>query len=260
MNHPQISIIIPVYKAERYLDRCILSIINQTFTKWELILVDDGSPDNSGKICDKYAQQEDRIKVIHKLNEGVASAREIGMQNAIGDYSIHVDPDDWVENNLCELLYNEALRTDADMVICDFRMEYKKNHRLSIQKPQELDSETFLNQLLHQERHGSLCNKLIKTNLYHKYNIHFPKEMILWEDLYICCSLLINKCKLAYIPQPLYHYDLFTNDNSMVRKTNIKGLQSQILFCKLIEKIIPQEKKQWLYETKRDYTCYCISF
>lgn len=144
MNHPQISIIIPVYKAERYLDRCILSIINQTFTKWELILVDDGSPDNSGKICDKYAQQEDRIKVIHKLNEGVASAREIGMQNAIGDYSIHVDPDDWVENNLCELLYNEALRTDADMVICDFRMEYKKNHRLSIQKPQELDSETFL--------------------------------------------------------------------------------------------------------------------
>lgn len=250
MNHPKISIIIPVYKAEQYLDRCITSIINQTFTEWELILIDDGSPDTSGVICNGYAEHEKRIKVIHKQNEGVASAREIGIQTATGDYSIHIDPDDWIEKDLCELLYNKAIQTNADMVICDFMMEYHNYSKHNIQKPKELDADIFLNQLLHQERHGSLCNKLIRTSLYHKYNLHFPKEMILWEDLYICCLLLLHQCKLTYVPQPLYHYDLFTNDNSMVRKTNIKGLQAQIHFCKLMEKQIPQEKEQLLYESK----------
>ena len=95
MSSPKISIIIPVYMAESYLHRCVDSIITQTFTDWELLLVDDGSPDHSGELCEKYASAyKSRIKAFHKPNGGVASAREFGMQQARGEYSIHVDPDD----------------------------------------------------------------------------------------------------------------------------------------------------------------------
>lgn len=124
-NLPKISIIVPVYKAEPYLHRCVDSILAQTFTEWELILVDDGSPDQSGKICDEYAKKDQRVKVIHKVNGGVSSARQKGLDEARGEYTIHADPDDWAEPNMLEELYNEASKKEADMVMCDFICEYK---------------------------------------------------------------------------------------------------------------------------------------
>ena len=120
ISAPKISVIVPVYKAEDYLHRCVDSILVQTFTDFELILVDDGSPDGSGVLCDKYAQIDKRVKVIHKENGGVASARQCGIDNACSEYTIHADPDDWVEPNMLEELYNKAKESKADMVICDF--------------------------------------------------------------------------------------------------------------------------------------------
>lgn len=110
MNNPVISIIIPVYKAEAYLLRCVNSIISQTFKDWELLLIDDGSPDNSGKICDEIQNQYKslNIQVFHKSNGGVASARETGIQHATGEYSIHVDPDDWIDPTTLEEFLNSA--------------------------------------------------------------------------------------------------------------------------------------------------------
>lgn len=99
---PKISVIVPVYKAEAYLHRCVDSIIAQTFTDWELLLVDDGSPDRSGDICDEYASKDARIRVFHKENGGVSSARQKGLDEAIGEYTIHADPDDWVEPTMLE--------------------------------------------------------------------------------------------------------------------------------------------------------------
>ena len=105
---PKISIIVPVYKAETYLSRCLDSIINQTFKNFEVLLIDDGSPDCSGEICDKYAAMDTRIRVLHKENGGVSSARQMGLDNAKGEYTIHADPDDWVEPNMLEELYKKA--------------------------------------------------------------------------------------------------------------------------------------------------------
>ena len=117
---PKISVIVPVYKAEKYIRRCVDSILAQTFTDFELLLVDDGSPDNSGAICDEYAARDSRVKVFHKENGGVSSARQMGLDNSLGEYVIHADPDDWVEPDMLQELYSEAQQSGADMVICDF--------------------------------------------------------------------------------------------------------------------------------------------
>ena len=142
---PKVSIIVPVYKAEKYLHRCVDSILAQTFTDFELLLIDDGSPDNSGTICDRYAAADPRVHVFHKPNGGVSSARQCGLDNAQGEYTIHADPDDWVEPDMLQELYTEAQRTNADMVICDFLQECANGKTQYIkQQPKALNSETVL--------------------------------------------------------------------------------------------------------------------
>ena len=128
MFSPKISIIVPVYNVEKYIRRCLDSIAAQTFTDWECICVDDGTPDASGKICNEYAQKDSRFVVIHKENGGVSSARNAGLNVAKGEYVTFCDSDDWVEKEMLEVLYNTALETDADVVMGGHKTadEYKK--------------------------------------------------------------------------------------------------------------------------------------
>ena len=121
MSSPKISIIVPVYNVEKYIRRCLDSIAAQTFTDWECICVDDGTPDASGKICDEYAQKDGRFVVIHKENGGVSSARNVGLDVAKGEYVTFCDSDDWVEKEMLEVFYNTALKNDAEVVISGFR-------------------------------------------------------------------------------------------------------------------------------------------
>ena len=116
-----VSVIIPVYNVEKYMRRCIDSIINQTYTNLEIILVDDGASDRSGKICDEYAQMDHRIKVLHKENGGLASARNAGIQIATGEYISYVDSDDWVETEFIEVLLKGCQDNNAKMSICRYR-------------------------------------------------------------------------------------------------------------------------------------------
>lgn len=116
---PKISFIVPVYKVEKYINQCINSIISQTFKDFEVILVDDGSPDKCPAICDNYAELDNRVKVIHKENEGVDEARNTGIDAAIGEWIYFVDSDDWIEPDAAEILYNDAIRTGADCVMSD---------------------------------------------------------------------------------------------------------------------------------------------
>ncbi len=249
---PIISVIVPVYKAEKYLHRCVNSLLVQTFADFDIILVDDGSPDNSGVICDEYAQKDNRVKVIHKENGGVASARQCGIDNAVGEYTIHADPDDWVEPNMLQELYNKAKETDADMVICDYYEEFKNGQVYVKQEPNNLSDEAVLRELLLQRLHGSTCNKLIRKSKYTENDISFDPDIIRWEDLYIVCRILANTpVKIAYLNKAFYHYDQTINPNSIVRKTTMKGLQSQILFVEHFMKILPEEKfKKELYTIK----------
>ena len=114
---PQISVIVPVYNAEKYLHRCIDSILAQTFSDFELLLIDDGSKDNSGRICDEYAAKDSRIRVFHKKNGGVSSARNMGLDNAKGDWITFVDSDDWVKQ---DYLYSMISQPDADLIMSSF--------------------------------------------------------------------------------------------------------------------------------------------
>lgn len=236
-NLPKISIIVPVYKAEPYLHRCVDSILAQTFTDWELILVDDGSPDQSGKICDEYAKKDQRVKVIHKVNGGVSSARQKGLDEARGEYTIHADPDDWAEPNMLEELYNEASKKEADMVMCDFICEYKSGGVICKQEIKYSHADDILKKMFAQQLHGSCWNKLIRRECYDKYNIRFPKNIIRWEDLYVVCSLLMHPIRVAYLPKAFYHYDLIINNNSIVRKVTKQGLDSQIQFIEHFKQI-----------------------
>ena len=168
-----ISVIVPVYNAEKYLNRCLDSLLTQTYQDFEIILVDDGSTDNSGVICEKYAQRDERISVFHQPNQGVAAARQRGVDMAQGTYSIHADPDDWVGPTMLEELYAEAIESNADMVICDFLVEFHKRTQYASQRIRKCDAEYCLNRMMSGRIHGSLCNKLIRTELYKKHNIRF---------------------------------------------------------------------------------------
>lgn len=120
ITKPKISIIVPVYKAEPYLRKCIDSILNQTFKDFELILVDDGSPDRCGEICDEYALKDSRIKIIHKENSGRSSARNVGLDIAQGEYIGFVDSDDWIEPDMYEVLYSKAKIESADIIALNY--------------------------------------------------------------------------------------------------------------------------------------------
>lgn len=207
---PKVSIITPVYNAEKYLYKAIDNIIAQTLTDWELILVNDGSTDNSSQICDEYAAKDTRIKVIHKANEGVAVARQTGIDHATGKYSIHADADDWMEYNALEALYRKAETENADVVIADFFTTNNGKDLYCKQYPSELNSKIIVYDLLNNKLFGSLWNKLIRLELYKHYNLHFYKGIDHCEDLLICIQLMQNEnIKITYLPKAFYHYCMY---------------------------------------------------
>ena len=209
-----ISVIVPVYKAEAYLRKCVEGILQQTFTDFQLILVDDGSPDKSGDICDEFARKDSRVEVIHKANGGLTSARKYGMKCARGIYSIHIDPDDWVEPLLLEELYKEATEKDADMVICDFWEHCNNEVVYSKQEPKALDHKEVMTEMFTTLK-GTMWNKLIRTSCYKQYDIQFYEDLVLIEDLFLMFQLLLHPLKVSYVPKALYHYERNTNPNSL---------------------------------------------
>ncbi|WP_458449492.1 glycosyltransferase family 2 protein [Fibrobacter sp.] len=233
---PQISVIVAVYAAEKYMRRCLDSLLCQTFRNFEVILVDDGSKDQSGKICDEYAKKDSRVRVIHKENGGVASARQCGLDNATGDYVIHVDPDDWVEPTMLEEMLQNAIENSSDMVICDFiRHEDKKSHYFS-QKPKSLESQNVMRELF-QGLHGACWNKLVRRSLFKEFNISFPPKMVVWEDLFVSIHLAIHDIRISYIPKAFYHYDSSVNENSLVNELSDRKLQSMLFFIDYFDSI-----------------------
>lgn len=230
MIYPSVSIIVPVYNTEKYLHRCLDSILAQTFSDFELLLVDDGSPDRSGEICDEYAKKDSRIRVFHQENKGVAAARQVGMDNACGEYSIHADPDDWVEPNMLEEMYGKAKEEDADVVMCDFKRIYADHQYDFIQRPTTLKCDDIIEDLICERIWGSTCNKLVRCSLFKEYKIRFVPTMNLQEDLYITCALLQHSIKVSYINQSLYNYDCDSNENSIVRFRTVSHLQSMMRF------------------------------
>lgn len=238
MNENLVSIIVPVFNAEKYICRCLDSISSQTYINFEVILIDDGSTDISGHICDDYSQKDKRFRVIHQENSGVASARQIGLEESQGEYVIHADPDDWVEPNWIEVLYNTAVKEGTDITMCDFIREEKNASKVVRQKPTSLHTVDILNDFLTGTLWGICWNKLVRKECFKLFDTQFIKEMNLWEDLYVFTDLVLKGATVSYVSLPLYHYDCFSNSESIVRKPSLKHIYSMKIYIKHFEKFL----------------------
>lgn len=234
MTAPVISVIIPVYQAETTLRRCLDSILSQTFREIEVLLVNDGSTDKSSDVCSEYAKNDNRVRFFSKCHSGVSDTRQIGLEHAVGEYLIHCDSDDWMESNMLNLLYLKAKETNADMVVCDY---YKEGFSSSlIYKEIRGDfssSNIFENQLL--SLSIDLWNKLVRRSLFEKFDINFPKGLIMGEDLYVTMKLLSHSIKIAYVPECLYHYDHSFIHNNLTATWSRSSVISNIKAINLIE-------------------------
>ena len=233
---PLVTVIVPIYKAEAYIERCLQSLQSQTLTPIEVLLIDDGSPDRSGEICDEYAKLSPIFRVIHKTNEGLSATLELGIQMAKGEYSIQVDPDDWIDLDMLELMYQKATQENADMVICDFSIIKRKGVKYSCQKPSALRADIVLREIL-TIHHGSGCNKLVRNKLYALHNIHHPKGFSLCDDLYVTSSLLSHDIRVSYIPRAFYHYDQTINANSFIKHYNGDTLQKDLCMFRAFDEL-----------------------
>lgn len=241
MTNPLISIIVPIYKAEKYLHRCLDSILVQTFTEWECILVDDGSPDNSGRICDEYAQKDGRFKVIHKENGGVSSARQAGTDIATGEYIIHVDADDWIESDMLECMYSQA-KEGYDIVVADYYTNSNKTERYRTQSDVN-NADELLIAMLKGDCMGSLWNKLIKRSLFSQ--ISFPLDLFYCEDVYVLAQIILKYSpSIINLHKAFYHY--IQLKTSITHIKNAKHIENRLLFIKKMEMLLSQYK--WEYQ------------
>lgn len=236
VSNPSITVIIALYKGEETMERMITCVLNQTFQDFEIILVDDGSPDRSGEIADQYASVDSRIRVIHKKNEGLAMARNDALAIARGEYSIQFDQDDWVDNSCLKELYVAAKQQDADMVICDYFHNDKYKQTYTTQKPSGLDHFSVLEDILLGKLFGYCWNKLIRTSIYHTFNIKYPKEFYGCEDQYGMCQILKNNIKVVYLAKAFYHYVFADNTLSRHYDNNTfnNDLVCRDMFAKLL--------------------------
>ena len=219
-----VSIILPVYKVEQYLDECVQSVLKQTYTDIEVIMVDDGSPDNCGRMCDAYAKSDPRVKVIHKNNEGLGLARNSGLEVATGEFVLFVDSDDWLELNAVEVLVNCMEHNHSDLVVFGFN-KVRKSAGTSIRickvDAEEVydNKDTIISGILcpvlgPSSRKGEKAGRemCVWTNLYRKsiidkYNLRFVSEReYLTEDLFFNISYFLKIQKAVMIPECLYNY------------------------------------------------------
>jgi len=212
-----ISVIVPVYNVEKYIRKCIDSIIGQTYKNLEIIVVDDGSLDESGKICDEYAKKDNRIKVIHKENSGVSSARNIGIENSTGKWIAFVDSDDWIEKKYFEELLKVAVENDAEVVLCGYnRITVNKIEKIynSGELIEDTSREFLIKTLNPQTGYGFCHMKLYKKSII-KNNL-FDITLKVGEDALFNEKIALNITKACFLEKSLYNYRI--NSNSVVRK------------------------------------------
>ena len=233
---PKISIIVPVYKVEKYLDKCVQSLMSQTLKEIEIVLVDDGSPDGCPAMCDEYAKQDSRIKVVHKENGGLSSARNAGLEVISGEFYMFVDSDDWLDFDACEISYNYVVQHHADCLMFTYTKEFGDhsivNH--TFQRNYFVWEKENIKKKFHRRLFGlvgnelarpqdsdlivTACMQLFKTIKFS--HVQFvDTQKIGTEDCWYQILVYENCDRLVYIDRPFYHY-LRINDDSLTTKYN----------------------------------------
>ena len=207
METALISVIVPVYNVAQYLEKSIASIQQQTYQNLEIILVDDGATDESGRLCEQIAEQDERVLVYHKENEGLSQARNDGLKQAHGDYVIFIDSDDYIHSEMIASLYQQLVKEDADVSSCGVMNVYANSESPQTENQDDYficDTETFLREYLIGEKiPGTICNKLIKKEV--AAQLTFPKGLI-YEDAYYHFDLIKVAKKYVVNTNPYYYY------------------------------------------------------
>ena len=206
MNNSLVSVIVPIYNVEKYLPRCVESIINQEYKNLEIILVDDGSPDNSPQICDEYAKKDTRIKVIHKENGGLSDARNAGMKMATGEYVSFIDSDDWIDSKFISLLYEGIKKSGADVAECATRLFDDSDHTLKTRgsKEEKISRSDALSRLITENGvYQTVWNKLYKRSMIE--NIPFAVGKY-HEDDFWTWRIFLKIDSLYLCEKPMYNY------------------------------------------------------
>lgn len=227
--NPKVSVIVPVYKAEKYIERCATSLFGQTLDEIEYIFIDDNSPDNSIQILEtlipRYEKRISQIRIERMpANVGQAKIRQYGTHIATGDYIIHCDSDDWVDCHMYEDLYNYAEINSMDMVWCDFYKSDGRKHKL-ITQSNDVEKISVINSFFTGKLMASLCNRMYKRNLHLSKDFVFP-SCNMTEDFVFSLQIALNSNKIGYIPKPYYYY--YINNSSISR-----SVSAEQILCKL---------------------------
>jgi glycosyltransferase involved in cell wall biosynthesis len=253
----EVSIIIPIYNSEKYLRKCLDSIINQTFQKIEIILVNDGSKDNSLNIMNEYKAKDRRIKVINQENQGQGEARNNGIKIACGNYITFVDSDDWIAENHIENLYKILINNNADISVCNMAMimeENLKNIKSKMFTFEEMTGKDAIKELLLDKQLKSYpWGKLYKKAIFIENNIFFPKKMF-YEDLAIILQAFFFSNKVVFSNN--YSYFYLQNSDSSTRKPNINNLWDRLKALEMIKTFFIE--KNVFDKYKCDYKHLCL--
>lgn len=244
---PKFSVVVPVYKVEAFLPQCIESLQQQTLHDIEIILVDDGSPDRCGEICDEYAAKDGRIRVIHKPNAGVSAARNDGIAVATGEYIIFCDSDDWMEPDAFERLYDKGVETNADIVIGDVNRVFGDRKELAVFYAKEFasDDRIFLDKLIQADFYRTYCpiparsgsafgyggpwNKAVKLELLEKNDIRFDLRVKgIFDDIIYTAYILTAANRVAYIQGAVYNYRQISTSITSTYKSNMPEINAAI--------------------------------
>ena len=227
-KQPLISVIVPVYKVENYVSKCIESILNQTYKEFELILINDGSPDDSGMICDSYACKDKRIRVIHRENRGVSETRREGLELSIGQYVTFIDSDDFIDEDYLETLYNALNDSEADIVCCNSIDDTPVSKEIYILKDEYVNvAKTLIQGYFDNKRYATcIWGKLYKKSIFK--DVEFPKLKYA-EDTFVILSIFKKEPNVQLLKYAGYHY----RDNPMGAMNTSKGLQQPLdeLIC-----------------------------
>lgn len=255
MLTPKISIVVPVYKVEKEIHRCMESLLDQTFKSIEIILVNDGSPDNCPKICDEYSKKDDRVKVIHKENGGLSDARNVGLLEAVGEYVLFVDSDDYIDKNACEVFYKN-IKDNIDIIVADaIKIE---NDRKILMCHAEISSEFILSgkEFLKRQLASKKMNMAVWLNLYRRNflieNNLFFKKGILHEDEQWTPRVFLAANKVKYIKFPFYNY-IIREDSITKKKDRTKNGIDLVNTCYELEKIYEEIDDVELKRLLNDY-------
>ncbi len=241
ISSPKVTVTVPVYNTAKYLHKCLDALSRQTLSELEVILVDDGSTDGSGEICDEYAAKFANFKVVHKPNGGSASARQVGLDAARGKYIIVCDSDDWPDEDMYRKLYEAAKEKDADIVVCGFYSEYNDGRSVPVQLITKTDNGIVDIRDMRIFGARSSWIQLVKRDLFKRANADYVPGINLGEDSLITLKLSSSNPKIVLLNENLYHYRRLYGGNSLTNCLKMSHIHQLYYVYDWVKDNLPEE-------------------